>query len=182
MPYQFEIADISMPDQSHRISTRCPTPQSGQGTWIKRHTQRQRRKNTAHSNELGKSTKHLNCVIEASLSQALSQNGYGARKFVFSGSALSAGVRPLSSQIGPRQMCDGKRRRSNAIFFPPCWRALFLLLLWKYVKGLSPYSATRAVDQSREAASGPRGPDRGPRLGSEAWGRDRRPQARFRGC
>ena len=48
--------------------------------------------------------------------------GYGGKKvhariLFFGRSTLSAGVRPLSSPIGPRQICDGKRRRSNAIFF-----------------------------------------------------------------
>ena len=49
--------------------------------------------------------------------------GYGGKKvhariLFFGRSTLSAGVRPLSSPIGPRQICDRKRRRSNAIFFP----------------------------------------------------------------
>ena len=40
-----------------------------------------------------------------------------ARILFFWRSTMSAGVRPLSSPIGPKQICDGKRRHSNAIFF-----------------------------------------------------------------
>ena len=70
--------------------------------------------------------------------------GYGREKqcrrlLFFWRSLLPVRVRPLSSQIGPKQTCNGKESTGTRSFSPPCWRTLFLLLLWKYVKGVPPY-------------------------------------------
>ena len=70
--------------------------------------------------------------------------GYGrekqrARLVFFWRSLLPVRARPPSSQIGPKKSATGKESTRTRSFSRPCWRTLFLLLLWRYVKGVSPY-------------------------------------------
>ena len=69
--------------------------------------------------------------------------GYGrekqrARLVFFRRPFLLVRARPPSSQIGPKKSATGKESTRTRSFSRPCWRTLFLLLVWKYVKGVSP--------------------------------------------
>ena len=64
--------------------------------------------------------------------------GYGrekqrARLVFFWRSHLLVRARPPSSQIGPKRSATGKESTRARSFSRPCWRTLFLLLLWRYV-------------------------------------------------
>ena len=70
--------------------------------------------------------------------------GYGrekqrARLVFFWRSLLPVRARPPSSQIGPKKSATGKESTRTRSFSRPCWRTLFLLLLWRCVKGVSPF-------------------------------------------
>ena len=74
--------------------------------------------------------------------------GYGrekqrARLVFFWRSLLPVRARPPSSQIGPKKSATGKESTRTRSFSRPCWRTLFLLLLWRYVKGVSPCVPSR---------------------------------------
>ena len=80
--------------------------------------------------------------------------GYGrekqrARLVFFWRSFLPARARPPSSQIGPKKFPTGKGSARKRSFSRPCWCTLFLLLLWKYVKGVSPYGAKAEQSPNR---------------------------------
>ena len=80
--------------------------------------------------------------------------GYGREKqrvrwVFFWRSLLPVRARPPSSQIGPKKPATGKESTRTRSFSRPCWRTLFLLLLWKYVKGVSPFGSKLLLEHAR---------------------------------
>ena len=74
------------------------------------------------------------------------------RAFYFLGARL---CRPAFGRCPPQSGRDRfateKEDARTRFFFPPCWRAFFLLLLWKYVKGVSPHAVADTATKPAHA-------------------------------